>query len=175
MSVTLGTLVQVGYESWRLTFSSSEASATFYVYRDGQLVAETTAQWIDVLVPRGEYPVFTVVDDPDDAPAAGYPGRLVIQWRADTTADYYTVEQSVASVWTAVARVDETGLTGYLHWSTPWLDDVTTYQWRVTPHGSNGVDGSPTALSTLMVRHPDPPDVTVTYSAATGKLTVAAS
>ena len=75
--------------------------------------------------------------------------------------------------WVTRATIEDTGA-GYYQWESGWLADVTSHEFRVTPVGADGNEGTATGWVVLMVRWPDPPEVGVTYAAGTGKVTIAA-
>jgi len=172
MSVTALTITQTSPLGWRLAFTSDDATPTFYIWRDGALLGTTPLAYFDVVVPIGTHPVFAVYDDADESPLRSYPAALTLQWRRDTAAETYLVEHYDGAEWDTVATVHERGERGYYQWTTPPLADAATHQYRVSAVASDGNTSTATALSALMVRHPDPVAVTITYSSDTTKLTI---
>lgn len=175
MSVTIDAPVWVSQSSGivRLTWSSDLTDPTYTVYRDGELVLTTTATEYVFAVASGEAPVIEVYDAAPAAGPEGYPSRMLLGWTAVADTDEYRVEQYVGTAWTTRATIDDTGA-GYYTWRTGVLADDTTHQFRIVPVGDNGNDGDPLALTMLMVRHPDPPDVEFEYDAVAGTIAVSA-
>jgi len=174
MAVTSLTVTRTS-GGWRLAFASGLADATFYVWRDGVLLGSTTATWWDVVAEAGTYPVWEVFDDAGDEPLGRFPGTVTLQWRAVAAAAHYVVEEYAAGAWVERAQVAESGDAGYLRWTSRWLEDVTSHQFRVTAVGVDGNESDAEGWDVLMVRWPDPPDVSVTYAQGTAKITVSAS
>lgn len=163
---------QISRFAFRLTWTSTlGAGTTFYVYLDGQPVGETqVAEWL-LSVAEGEAPVVEVLDDPAQAPEPGFPGYLLITWYAVAGAERYLVQENVAGTWTTRSTVIEDGR-GYYLVATRFLEDSTVHSFRVLPRGTNENNGVAAALTCLMVRHPDPPDVRFAYSSSTGAVTI---
>ena len=63
----------------------------------------------------------------------------------------------------------------YFNWRSRVLEDSATHQFRVTPIGANGNNGTAKNFVVLMVRIPDPPRVSYSYSAGSGVVTIAAA
>lgn len=171
MAITSLTITQLGQTDWRLTFASDDASPVFYAYRDGQLIATTTATWLDVQIPADTYPVFDVVDDTDDAPADSYPGWLLLQWATVSGTHHYAVERLISGSWLEQARITHDGR-GYYQWRTAWLADITTHTYRIVAVDAAGNEADPLTLAALMVRHPDPPDVDIAANEPALTLTI---
>lgn len=169
--ITSLTATRTGPTTWRLNWTSDETNPTFYVYRDGVLIAQTTAVEWEVTVPAGgAAPVFEVLDA-DDEPTQGYPATVVLAWYAAAGAASYRVEQLDGVDWVEQAEVTDDGL-GYLTWQSGTLADGTTHEFRVIPVGSNGNDGTAQAFDVLMVRYPDPPAPTIAYDPNAGTATL---
>lgn len=164
----------LGGGAWRITWTSDLVDPTFYVYRDGQLLGTTrAAEWV-VRLAAGDRPVFEILDSDDDtAPTAtrGFPGFVTLGWYASTGSDRYLIQELVGVDWTTRRTIHDRGQ-GYFRWKSRFLEDVTTHQFRVVPIGTNENTGTAAAFSVLMVRHPDAPEVEITYSSGTGKLTI---
>jgi hypothetical protein len=171
MGVLVTEVKQIGPNGWRLSYQSDLPNPTFYIYQDGLLVDTTKATTRVLSVPAGESLVVEVLDDPAIKPEAAFPGRLTLGWYSVANAASYRIEEYVSSSWVQRKRVVESGR-GYYQWKTRWLEDSTVHQFRVVPVGTNGNDGDPLVFSVLMVRHPDPPDVSYSYSAATQTVTI---
>jgi len=163
----------LGGNTWRIAWTSGLEDPTFTIYLDGELFATTAATHLDLYVEPGSSPVLEVVDD-GAAASQAFPGRLRLQWGREDDTDHYLIEEVVDAAWTERARVRDDGRQ-YFHWLTRWLEDSTSHQFRVTPIGTNGNAGTAVAFTCLMVRHPDPPDVSMSYDEGTGDLTVSAA
>lgn len=117
---------------------------------------------------------FEVLDKACSIPSLAFPGRATLNWRAQTDATEYRVEEYVSAAWTERQVIPANGSGSYV-WQSRWLEDETTHQFRVVPVNSAGNDGTPLAFSMLLVRIPDVPRVTYTYNATTDKVTIAAA
>jgi len=173
MAVTV-TISRTGPESVRLVLSSDlGGTPTFYIWRDGVLVASTTAAAWDTAVPRGHVPVFDVFDDADSEPDFLLPRTVTVQWQGGGSAvDHNRVERYVDAAWPLQARMAETGR-GYYHWTSPELADETEHSVRVVAVGVDGNESVAVTLTHTLVTAPEPPtDVTLTYAQGTGLLTV---
>jgi len=171
MTVTLETAQRTGTRTWRLSWSSGLSDPTFYVYRDGELVGSTAQTSMDFLVDAGDSLVVEVLDDPDALPVAGYPARLLLAWGQVDNAEAYRVEEYIGSAWVLRAKVQDRGNQCFT-WKSRPLEDCTSHQFRVVPVGDNANLGTALALTVLMVRHPDVPDVDYSYSALSATITI---
>ncbi len=169
MSVTNLSYTMAGARSWLLTWTGS--GGPYYVYRDGVLLAATTATSILISVAADENPVITVTDV-EGAYAEAYPDRITLGWRAVSGATRYQVQQYDGADWVNVRSVPEDGRACYTYRTDP-LSDETEYSYRVVPY-SGLVAGDPLAWTVLMVRYPEPPRLSYTYDEDTGTVTVAA-
>ena len=180
MAVTYGTPRLFGRGRWRVTWSSSLGSPPpdgYRLYRNGALVASTDLESWDFTLQEGEQLVIEVLDDDDLEPSTAFPGQITIGWRRTASTQEYRVEEFVGGLWVVRRIVRDTGAE-WLRFTSRFLDDVTTHQFRVTPVGTNGNDGTAISFTTLMVRQPDQPiedqdiETEFTYSAVTKKVTV---
>lgn len=190
MSVTYAAPLQLAANTWRLTWSSSlgvpgVAFAGYRIFKNGvQVGEETTAEQLDVTLQAGESLVIEVLDDADEEPSTGFPGRITLGWGPVEPASSireYKVQEYVSAVWTTRKLVTEDGSPFY-RFESRYLEDDTTHQFRVIPVGVNGNDGTALSFSALMVRHPDQPiadsalDSRFTYNGAVPKtVTISAS
>ena len=152
-----------------LHWTSDVADATFRLYRDGVLLVTTKLTEWTVPVDDGASPIFEVFDDATTPPTKVWPDHVRLEWEA--VQDRYRVEQYVGSSWVAVATISR-GTRTYLTWSSGRLADVTSHQFRVIAIHVSGYEGSPVNRTVLMVRTPDGPVTTWTYSAVNKKATV---
>jgi len=156
------------------SWSSDLGTPTFYIYQDAVLV-ETTANTSKVFhVAINDGFVIDVLDDPDADPTTPYPGRITLSWYEVDDTHHYLIQEYVASVWTTRSLLFDTGDVFYT-WESRYLEDVTTHYFRIIPVGDNGNSGTETGVSWLMVRYPNPPDVTYSYDAETQKITITAN
>jgi len=173
MTVSMLPPVQLGAHLWRLRWTSDVEAPTYRVYRDGVLMATQTGQTLDLAVGDDESPMIEVLDDPDANPARAWPSRLTVCWYATAGAEHYRIEEQVSGSWVLRARVRDRGQ-GYFAWRTRVLEDSATHSFRIVAVAENGQQSQATALSALMVRHPDAPAVRFSYDADTRKVTITA-
>lgn len=164
----------LGNGLFSLSWSSTLASATFYVYRDGVLILTTPATSAIVFVPVGDSPVYEVLDDPGATPTAAFPGYMILAWYASAGSASYRIDQLIGASWTPLITIDDLGQ-GTFQYRTATLPDGQTSQFRVVPIGTNGNAGTPTAFASLIVRHPDPPNVTMAFNAVGATVTISAA
>jgi hypothetical protein len=176
MAITSLTVTRTGPSSARLTFTSGLVSPTFYVWRDGTLIATTANGFYDALLSPAQYPTFAVFDDAAAVPTNRFPDHVDVQWlTGGSSIAHYRVEQLVGAAWLLRARITESGK-GYYHWLSSRLADDSTPQFRVKAVSAlNAAESIAASLSMLFVRYPDPPSVALTYSAVSGKVTIAAA
>jgi hypothetical protein len=163
-------IMYAGPLAWRLRWASDDPDATFRVYRDGQLIAQTEQTEAIVAVVPGTAPVFEVLDDPDEEPSDGFPPYVTLQWAQTAETAEYRVEELVSAVWTTLATIPDENA-AYYRWTSEPLDDVSSHSYRIVPVGTNGNDGTPLTFAVLLVRVPDPPDMTMSYFSGAGLLT----
>ena len=174
MAVTILSTTWVSYCSVRVVYQSDlGGTPTFYLYLNGVAVGETQETAHVFQVGEGAQIDIQIFDDAADEPERFFTGRIWVSWYHVTNAEYYDVYEYVGAAWVLRARIWDTGL-GYFNWESRYLEDRTTHQFRVTARG-NGNDGTVTDTTVLMVRHPDPPDATWSYSNVTHKVTVVAA
>lgn len=167
-------ITSLGNGLYELTWSSTLTTPTFYVYRDGNLVLTTPATSLIVFVPAGDSPVYEVLDDPAGVPTEAYPGYMILAWYASAGAASYRIDQFVGAAWNTLINIDDAGQ-GTFQYRTGTLPDGQTSQFRVVPIGLNGNAGTPAVFASLIVRHPDPPNVTMTFNTVGTTVTIAAA
>jgi len=170
MAVTL-TITQQSRNTYLAEWTNGVAGTTYYVYRDGELIDTTTATSKVFVVAAGESAEIEVYDD-GTAPAVGYPSRIRLEWDAVAGTDHYLVYLLVISDWTPIGYVLSGSLSHY-SFETPILDDCTSHQFRVIAVDTNNIESNPHQFTCLMVRRPTNPDVTYSYDAETGYVTIA--
>jgi hypothetical protein len=173
---TIDSIVKAGYQAWRYTWSGT---SPFRLYLDWELVdgrSTTDTSRVFVNADDDEPPVLEVLDanDTSDPEQIRNGGRAVLQWRDTAQSDYYLIEEKVSGTWTEMDIVQHDGL-GYNQYITELLDDETTAQFRVTATASDDSAGQPLPYDLFIVRNPDPPNITMSYSSSAGEVTVAAS
>lgn len=176
MTVTINDPVDLRDGVWLVEWSSDLGSDTvFYVYVDGDLYAVTQLTWMTFSTSGStESMVIKVLDEVAGADDPAWGARALMAWYAVAGTDYYLVEEYVASAWTEVQRIVDRG-EGYFRWESRVLEDITTHQFRVTAMGTNGNLGTPTSLTILAVRHPNPPNVAFAWDDATQVVTISAA
>ena len=173
MAVTITDKTRYDANTWRIDWSSDlGGTPTFYVYRNGILVEQTTRTWTQFYVEPSASIDIEVLDT-TDAPQAGYPDRAELIWEHVTDALKYKVEEYIASVWTERQTLLATGATYYL-WESRRLEDATTHQFRVTALGAGDIEGTSQTFAIEMVRRPDLLDVTYSYDSGLQQIMVAA-
>lgn len=171
MAITYSAPVRTSDRTVKLGFVSSlGASALKYVYQDGILIATTTAEeWIFQALP-GTALIVEVLDDADALPEDVFPGRVTLGWHGEDNVESYLIEEFIDAAWTTRATILDDG-SGYYAWTSRFLEDVTTHQFRITPTGTNGQTGAVRAFSAFMVRNPDTPVLSSAFDEGTGKVT----
>lgn len=164
-----------GGGTFRITCGASDlVIPVYYWWLDGSFLCESRNPQTIVSVDPGTYPTVEVFDDPDRRPEFKLPPVRSFEFARSEGASRYLVERSDgAGGWDYERTIAERGAP-MLRASTGPLPDSETTTFRVTPTGENEVDGTASTKSILMIRYPDPPDVTFAYAAGTHKVTVAA-
>ena len=171
MTVTIETVQQIDARSVRVLWSSGLGDPTFYVWLDGVYAYKTALTQGVFTMAAGAAVIIDVFDAAAAEPAAAYPGRLLLGWWPSPDVDYYRIDEYYNSAWLERVRVQDHG-EGFFTWRTRFLADVTSHQFRIVPVGIDGNEGGAINLTSLMVRHPDPPDVAYAYDSGTTKVTI---
>ena len=169
-------ITKSGTKAWTFDWSAAGGTAPYRLVLNSRVLSETTTLTAWTIEGDDEYepPALEVLDANDgEAASETYPSRATLQWRGKSNVYYYQVQESVASVWTNRVRVKEIGA-GYYQHTTTELADCTASQWRVIAVDERGYESEPILFDFFPVRPPDPPSITLTYSALTGLVTVAA-
>lgn len=146
----------------RFSFSSDLESPTFYVYVNGGFVGETLETYWEVSVAPGSQVQFDVFDDPDAVPEEHFPNQFTFRWVGRDGAEAYRVEEYVDSSW-VFRGLRPVSLSNLYHYTTPPLEDSTTYQFRVLPLDAEGRTGTALNFTVEMVRYPDTPSQTMEF------------
>lgn len=169
------TATRIGSYSVKYDWSGT---APYDVWLNGVLVLNQTslttytAQTTDGTT--NPLPAVEITDDTDTdtAESKHYSPCVRFQWRGQSDASYYQVQQYVDAEWTPINMVKENGAGYYSFESSAQVDD-TTAEFRVVPYDARGYAGLPLPITHAVVCNPAPPAVEYTYSAGTGLLTVA--
>ncbi|MEI6542138.1 MAG: hypothetical protein WCL60_01365 [Methylococcales bacterium] len=171
MAVTILSQQKSGPNTWTLSWTSTLANPTFYVYQNGILISITQSNSGIISVSDSNQLIIEVLDSATQTPAEVYDGIVVIGWYQTPNTTAYKIEEWNGSAWTTVATVTDIG-NWWNTWTSPLLPDCQPYQFKVTPIGTNGNNGQSQTFTGFMVRIPDAPqanyllnsDSTVTLS-----------
>lgn len=175
MTVSITSVTAEGEGAFRVVWSSTLSTPTFYVFVDGKEVTRTTLTSRVFHVEAGATPVLEVLDDPDETPSLARTSRRQMQWQGSGATARYRIERYNGADWDEVGSVEDIGVGGLFDFNTDPLPDGTAASYRVVPIGTNDNEGTPAALTINQVRHPDPPDVGYAYAAGTQKVTITES
>jgi hypothetical protein len=162
--------------------SSLSGNVYYHWYLDGQYIASRlNVNTITVRLAPGDQGRIECRDTNDatfdpvlNAPI-GHPASRTLYWPRSMDADvsYYRIEQNAAGAgWVAIGQVGHTAYTWQYQFQTSRLTDLVSYQWRVIPVDTAGNDGTPVTLDAeIIVRTPDAPDFSISWSAITTKVT----
>jgi hypothetical protein len=176
--VTVESVTQVGVDSWEIAWSSDQvidANNPYRVYEDGVLIATQTAETLVVQASAARRPVYEILDDADAVPQPGYPAYAILSWYLDEDAAFYRIEQFDGSTWNVVATIALDLSTSFQFWESPILADLSTAQYRVRGIDGAGNDGTAVEFTVFMVRHPDAPDVEMSFNSGPRTVTIAAA
>lgn len=185
MAITSTTTTQ-SLNATTVTVVSDLSEPVFYHwYLDGAFIAETSNPSKTFFMPAGDQVRIDVLDttDPDfdslgNAPD-GFPARRSLWWIRSTSTDvavYRVEEQREAEGYNVIADVVQTLTRWSLSVLSSRLDDLTTYDWRVTPIDKAGNEGTPLAIGPeLIVRRPDSPGFSIAFNVGTTKVTFSAA
>lgn len=179
MTTTITPPIKLSRGIWRYDYTGT-APFSVYDYRVYDFTEQNTedtsyyATSDDDTEPQA-IEVFDSTEDSDTAIGLNYPANIVIQWRGYKYADYYDIQKETApSTWTSVQQYIEDGSGYYKFIGQVESDDVATVNYRVVMYDKAGASVTASAEQ-LVIRHPSPPELTYTYNAGTGLLTVAAA
>jgi hypothetical protein len=177
MAAAITDVTKIGARAWRYTYTGT---ADFTVYMFGAIVyqgANTTfvAEWpYDSADHQNEPPQIEVIDSTQTAAALSqtlYPYLVTIQFRGQTTNSYYLAEVYDGADWIGNTKVIEDG-SGYYTITVPGETPASDYQFRITPYDVEGNAGDPLLFSVFHHTAPDPPQLSYTYDAGTGLVTI---
>ena len=167
-------ILDLGGGTFLVSAESDLAAPTYYWWLDGHYLAETRRPSTIVSVEPGSHPVIEVFDDAARRPDYAVPSARQLVFGRVPDAARYKVEQFIDGAWELQDVVSESGAL-FKRRTTGQLADETDTQFRVTPVGTNEVEGTPAAATIRMIRYPDPPNVTFTYNAGPHTVTIAAA
>lgn len=168
-----------------VTVTSSLSGTVYYHwYLDGTWVAVTTTNHYSFMLLPGEQARVEVLVSNDagfdfvaNTPPDATGSRVTLWWirSADTDVREYKVEQNQDSGgWSQIATVPYLPSAWDYRVTSPRLDDLSSYEWRVTPVDLAGNDGTVTALDArTVVRTPDATDFTIAFDEGTTRVTFA--
>jgi len=176
MTVTINEPSNLGGGQWLVEWSSSlGANATFWIYLNGLLMEADSPTTSMLVVLDGANAInLDVLDVEPSVDDPIYPDRARFAWYAVDGAVSYRVEEYVDAAWTERKTFGSEGA-DFFAYESRVLEDATTHQFRVVPIGADANEGTPLTYSVLMVRRPDPPVVSYTYSDDDGKVTIASA
>lgn len=144
-------------------------NSPLYWRLDGKRYHDGFETQLVISVEPGTSPIIWVSDSDYGDDADFFPGHASIQIFVDETSlpsyEFIRFEEFVSGVWTLRKKIRIDG-SGWYSWTSRWLEDITSHQFRALPIGTNENNGTTVSLSILMVRNPDPPDVNWIYNGA---------
>jgi hypothetical protein len=167
--------------------ATSDLSGTIYYhwYVDGAWVSGGQGNGFSIRLQPDEQNRVECIDtnDADFDPVAnapdGYSAVRTVRWYPSASSDvaHYRIEQlKSGGEWTVIGTVRHDPNVWEYRFVSPRLDDLSDYSHRVIPVDVAGNDGSAaTSDVERIVRTPDAPDFTVTYSSVTQRVTFGAA
>lgn len=180
MSTTLSRPTKVSSGVWRYSWTGT-APYSVFDYRSYEFAvrsSEDTEYY--ATSDRGVEPqaieVFDSTESTSTALGVLYPARITMQWRGYAFADYYEIQQemSTPNTYETIQVYNEDGSGYYKFTATKLTNDVGTGSYRIITVDKSGAVIN-TDFEAVIIRHPSPPELTYTYSAGTGLLTIAAA
>ena len=170
MTATIDTITKYGTTTWQQEWSGV---GPYQMYTGGlQIHGDLPAgvdTYNDVSITQRhndteEPPALEVLDSTQGETPQNikHPPRATLQWRGNTSAVRYKIEEKIASVWTLRATVKETGL-GYYQYDTEALVDSATANFRVKILDERDYESEPLLFDVFTVRNPAPPLYTATW------------
>lgn len=161
--------------TWLVKGSSDQATpVTLRFFVDGLAAGETVSNDGKFEFVLSAYQDLEVLDRSCQVPRFDSPKRWTLYWSVVDGTLYYRIDELVSAVWTERGRVSDLGQ-GHFTFLTGVLEDVTLYDFRVVPVFAGDLEAAAIPFSATAVRRPDPPAVTYSYSAGTGKVTIGAA
>lgn len=171
MSAVINSVINVGPGAWTFNFSGT---APYTALHQGEVLANniledyyTVSMMVGYLI---EPPALEILDATESlpSPVQQFPGIMQLQWRGRVEAQYYIPQYFVSPSWVDLPPVFESGR-GYYTAPTPWLDDAGNVSggielFRVKVIDDLGNESGTVPFDFLVIRHPDPPEVVVTWN-----------
>jgi hypothetical protein len=180
MSTTLSPPTQVSSGVWRYSWTGTAPFTLFdYSTYDFTLQDSDDTEYYASDGGADEPQAIEVFDSTEDSSTANgmlYPAKITLQWRGYAYADYYEIQEetSTPGTYATVQTYAENGSGYYKFTATKLSDDVGTGSYRIITVDKSGAVVN-TDFEAVIIRNPDPPELTYTYSAGTGLLTIAAA
>lgn len=175
MTIVLNDPVNVGVGAVLFSWTSDAVDPLFRITKNGLPIQSTRSNRVVLMCLPSD--VIAVSDDGSNPADEGAEASLEISWPAVASSAFYKIEEETSpgsGTFDVRAVIRDDGRSRFLYNTAPFVDDVATV-YRVTPIGTNGNDGTPTSFNRTVPRHPSAPDVTVTFSDSTKKVTIAAA
>jgi hypothetical protein len=158
--------------------SSLTGEVFYHWYLDGMYMGATAANTRSFQLPPGSQAEIEVADtldpafDPLSFTPAAPPARKTLWWVRSTATNikkYRIEQQENAGDWTFLADVLPTSAQQWdFFYTTPRLDDLAAYAWRITPFDIAGNAGAPiTFAAETCVRRPDAPRFAAAFNPST--------
>lgn len=157
----------LGGTTYLVTATSNITGATFYWYKDGDLVQVGTANFYYVTVPAGEQVDVQVFDDANTRPARTFPGHVLLGIDEVPGAESYQWDRYVGSAWVTQRSQVDAG-ESWFEFLTPFLEDDTEHVFRCAALSAADNAGAAREFRFTMVRLPDAATVEGAFDAGTG-------
>ncbi|KPK72132.1 MAG: hypothetical protein AMJ84_04860 [Acidithiobacillales bacterium SM23_46] len=161
---------RLGGRSFEFFFTSTLDNPLYRIFVDGVRVAVQRSGRFLHTVPPDAHSDVQVLDEAGVTPdsAQSFP-RL--SWPPVANTGSYRVEQYIDGEWRTRQRILDDGRDGY-KWQSPMIIAGAEQQYRVTPVGADGNDGTPVTPAVTIAALPAPPVVDMTYDNETHKVTL---
>ena len=178
-TIIIDSVKRLDDETFKIAFSipaTAIVPVTFVIYVDGVLVeqflSDTGVGETVVRTPADSAPYVFITADPAELPPFAYPGNRTIVWtEIEESAVQFRIDEFISAAWVPVAFREATPARLYSY-TTRYLEDSTTHQFRIVPLDSAGCEGTITTVDIYITRHPTPPSVSYAYDPGTGDLTI---
>lgn len=179
MASTLNPPVKVANSGYRYTWSGTEPFDVFDIRGQYVFLGTAATEWTVTSDDAEEPPSIVVADSTEtltDYDAYKYNRRPRIQWRGNTTAEYYKVERYNGSTWDEIALIFETGIGYYSVDDTArsYYDEAGAKRYRVTMVDLEGTSAPTINIDFFVFGVPEAPSISMSYDSGTGDVTVSA-
>lgn len=172
MAVTVRPPVYTAPGAVMIAWASDLDEPTFYVYRNGRFVGSTPNGSGAFNLRSDEPMVLDVFDDPAERPEYAASPIAELRFAAVADGERYPIERLVDGEW-ELEQLRSTGGAEHRHRTGPISEDGATF--RVTAILPGQGSSSATEVTANIVRHPDGPDVDLSYDNGTNVVTVSAA